>query len=106
MRTVRLSAEQWPGVVASRAVTFRDRFLGIKAGDSEGALLISARSVHSIGLHAPLQVVGLDNGMRVIETKTLRPNRVAYFGGASFILELEENATAPRQGTRLEVSDV
>jgi len=106
MRTVRLSAEQWPGVVASCADSLRDRFLGIKAGDSEDAILIRARSVHTFGLDQPLRLVGLDREMRVVDTRTLLPNRVAYFGTASFILELDENAMTPRPGTLVEVSDV
>lgn len=106
MRTVRLSAEQWPEVVASCADTFQDRLLGIKARDSEGAVLIPTRSVHSFGLSKPLRLVGLDRGMRVIDARRLRPNRVAYIRGASFILELAEGTMTPRPGTRLEVSDV
>ena len=106
MKTVRLSAEKWPGVLASRAHSFRDRFLGIKSGDSERALLIGGRSVHSFGLHKPLRLVGLDRDMRVIDTRTLPPKRVAYFASARFILELEESATTPLPGSVVEVSDV
>ena len=106
MRSVRLSAEHWPGVVASCADTFQDRLLGIRARDSKSAVLLATRSVHSFGLNTPLRLVGLDKGMRVVGTRRLRPNRIAYISGASFILELDEDTTAPRTGTRVEVSDV
>jgi hypothetical protein len=70
------------------------------------ALLIDSRSVHTFGLERPIQLVALDREMIVLESRRIAPGRIAYFGRASSILELDEHVSVPPKGGLLEVTDV
>ena len=56
----------------------RERRRGLLGRDGcEGALLIApARSVHSVGMHFPIDVAFCDRDLRVVDVVFLPPNRV------------------------------
>lgn len=80
---------------------FWERLVGMRALHPGQALLLAARSVHGIGLSAPLTVVGLDGGGTVVGVRVLRPGRVVSFRRARWMLELPAGEPAPAIGTRV-----
>jgi len=103
MERVRLSTEDWK-VSGYMARTLADRFLGVRRAPPGSVVVIPARSVHGFGLGQPLEVVGLDAGMRVVATVTLRPNRIVVFPAASLIVELPSGRPVPEPGDLVEVT--
>jgi hypothetical protein len=103
MERVRLSTSGWK-VDGYMARTFADRFLGVRRVPPGSIIVIPARSVHGFGLRQPLEVVGLDAGMRVAATATLRPNRIVVFPSARIIVELPSGRSVPERGDLIEVA--
>lgn len=60
------------------AASLRDRIRGLLGRDGlQGALLLSpASSVHTLGLRFAIDVAYCDARMRVLDTVTMRPNRI------------------------------
>lgn len=60
------------------AESWRDRTHGLLGRDGiEGALLLRpARSVHTFGMRFPIDVAFCDGDLRVLDVRTLPPNRV------------------------------
>lgn len=60
------------------AETRRDRTRGLLGRSGiDGALLMRpARSVHTFGMHFPIDVAFLDEDLRVLRVATVRPNRL------------------------------
>lgn len=103
MEQVDLSSPGWQmsGLVAR---TFLDRFLGMRRAPPGSALVIRARSVHGFGIRHEIPVIGLDADMRVVSTRTLRPNRVIVVPSARLLVELPRGRPMPRIGDRVEVT--
>jgi hypothetical protein len=103
MERVRLSTADWSveGVIAR---TFGDRLLGVWRASEGSAVVIATRSVHNFGRLRPLEVIGLDAGMRVVETRTLRPNRLVAFRSARIIIELPSGHPVPSKGDLVELT--
>jgi uncharacterized membrane protein (UPF0127 family) len=103
MEQVGLSSSGWEmsGLLAR---TFLDRLLGVRRAPPGSALVIRARSVHGFGMRQPLRVIGLDADMRVVSTRTLRPNRVMVIPSARILVELPPSQPGPRIGDRVEVT--
>lgn len=75
------------------AATRLSRLLGLALLQSEragpGLLIPRCRSVHTFGMRFALDLVFLDAGGRVVETRRgVRPRRVARCRGAAQVLEL------------------
>ncbi len=105
MRTVRLVAGEWSSL-ALQASTFLDRLLGLRvATPNAGGLLIRTRSVHTIGLGRPIEVVIIDRDLRVLETAPLPRNRVLIRRPAWFMLELPAGSDLPPLQSQLEIID-
>jgi uncharacterized membrane protein (UPF0127 family) len=69
------------------------RLLGLSLLNREragvGLLISNCRSVHTIGMRFPLDLIFLDRGGRVIELRrSLRPCRIARCPDADWVLEL------------------
>jgi hypothetical protein len=103
MERIGLSTSTWK-VSGYMARTLADRLLGVRRAPAGAVVVISARSVHGFGLRSPLEVVGLDAGMRVVATATLRPNRVVLFRSARTIVELPSGQPVPERGDLVEVT--
>ncbi|HEX6146957.1 MAG TPA: hypothetical protein VF083_09295 [Acidimicrobiia bacterium] len=86
------------------ARTFLDRLLGLRRAPPGSALVMRARSVHGFGMRQAIPVIGLDADMRVVSTRTLRPNRVIVVPPARLLVELPPGRPMPRIGDRVEVT--
>jgi hypothetical protein len=90
--------------VVEQAQGFWSRWRGLRGSPPGSSLLLRTRSVHGFGMDRPLLAVGLDSEWRVVGSTILRPNRVAVFRGARWVLELPADTPPPVPGTML-VSD-
>jgi len=94
MQQIELATGDGP-VDAYLAHTFADRFFGTTRLPSGSVLVLRARSVHSFGMRDPIEIVGLDAGMKVVAIRTLRPNRIALIASARLIMELPGGSSLP-----------
>lgn len=90
---------------AVQATTFLDRFRGLHALTADDSLLIQARSIHTLGLGRPVEVVVVDRDLVVSESTTLGPNRVFVRLPAWYMLELPVGSALPALRSRLEITD-
>lgn len=67
--------------------------------------MLRTSSVHSFGRRRPLEVVGLDAGMRVVATRTMPPNRVVVVPSSRMIVELPAGRPLPEIGDRVEITN-
>lgn len=79
------------------AATFGARLLGLlgrrRLSPGEGLLITPCRSVHSFFMRFPIDVVHLDEGLRVVACYTLAPNRAGpYVARSRHVLELPAGA--------------
>jgi hypothetical protein len=84
------------------AESFRDRTRGLLGRDGlEGALMLRpARSVHTLRMRFPIDVIYCNREMVVLRTATMRPNRVGLpVLKARAIIEAEAGS-AERWGVR------
>ena len=87
------------------ARTFSDRLLGVWRVPTGSAVVLPVTSVHSFGRRRPLDLVGVDAGMRVVATMTLSPNRVTVIPAARMIVELPAGSPLPEVGDQIEITD-
>ncbi|MGA7096074.1 MAG: hypothetical protein WB245_00745 [Acidimicrobiia bacterium] len=92
-------------VEALYASSFRQRLSGLR-GTIEGRLLIRGSSVHTFGLSEPIDVVAIDDRMRVTATVRVPPNRIAVIPGARIILEQPAGDPVPRHGDQMTFTHV
>jgi uncharacterized membrane protein (UPF0127 family) len=104
MRSVTLSGRGW-SARAVQAQTFIERLRGILGAPQGVGVVLVTQSVHSFWQRHPLEVVGLDWGMRVVTTRTLPPNRIVVLPSAAMIVELPHGSPLPDLGDRLEITD-
>lgn len=86
------------------ASTFSARWRGLRRRPGRFGLLIETRSVHTIGMPAPIWVVPIDPGGVVLCVKRLEPGRLFFRRQARWVLELPIGRVPPRTGVRLERS--
>jgi uncharacterized membrane protein (UPF0127 family) len=68
-------------------------------------LVVPARSIHTVGMRRPIDVVFVDADLRVVKVvRGLRPCRVAGARGAVAALELVAGAATVGPGDRLTVT--
>ena len=104
MQRVALSAPHW-ATTGYLARTFTDRLLGVWRAPEGSAVVLAVSSVHSFGRRRPLELVGVDAGMRVVATMTLRPNRVKVIPSARMIVELPAGGPLPELGDQIEIAN-
>jgi len=103
MQRVALSAPNW-ATTGYLAQTFNDRLFGVWRVPAGSAVVLPVTSVHSFGRRQPLDLVGVDAGMRVVATMTLEPNRVKVIPSARMIVELPAGGPLPDVGDQIEIS--
>jgi uncharacterized membrane protein (UPF0127 family) len=103
MQRVALSAPEW-ATTGYLARTFTDRLLGVWRAPAGSAVVLPVTSVHSFGRRRALDLVGIDAGMRVVATMTLRPNRVMCIPSARMIVELPAGSPLPEEGDQVEIT--
>ena len=67
-------------------------------------VVLSATSVHSFGLRRGLDLIGVDDQMRVVATMPLPPNRVRVIPSARLIVELPPGWPLPEIGEQIEIT--
>ncbi|MDP9069805.1 MAG: DUF192 domain-containing protein [Actinomycetota bacterium] len=88
---------------------FGERLRGLLGRDGvEGALVLThSRSVHTVGMRFPLDVAFCDRDLTVLDTVTMRPNRVGRPRlRARYVIEAEAGAFERwrlRPGDHLEI---
>jgi len=105
MVRVRLESGEWSSGEVALASTFRERRRGLKAAGVD-SVLIETRSVHGIGMRGPFLAVGLGPDLEVRESRVVAPNRIAFFPGCRYVLEMAEAAPPPPIGSLLEMRRV
>lgn len=98
---MRIAGAGFGPLAASYASTFSERLRGLAGAASLPALLIDTSSVHTLGMTAPIGVVGIDGHMRVVASRVVPPNRVVWLRGSRLILEVPDGTRLPDVGTRL-----
>jgi hypothetical protein len=105
MKAIRVGSHGWPGILAGVPESFRERLAGLRSHLAGNALLIETRSVHTIGMDAPIGVAVLDKEMTVIQAKIVAPNRVLFDPKARYYLEVAAGFPLPIPGSVIEVAD-
>ncbi|WP_432206869.1 DUF192 domain-containing protein [Idiomarina aquatica] len=82
--------------------TFRQRLWGLinepEPAASQGYWFPRCRSIHTFGMKAPIDVIGLDAEHRIRQVERhVTPNQVRYFSGCESILELTSFSPWPFQ---------
>lgn len=104
MERVALSTSDWEAT-GYMARGFIDRLLGVWRAPTGSSVIMRTSSVHSFGCRLPLEVFGLDAGMRVVARKTLRPNRIVVMPSARLIVELPAGRSLPAIGDLVELTN-
>lgn len=84
--------------------TFVERLWGVRMPVTAGSLLIHRTAVHTLGLSEPMELVAVDESDRIVEVRTLAPNRFAWFRGAKYVVELPGGSDVPAVGSFVEVT--
>jgi uncharacterized membrane protein (UPF0127 family) len=82
--------------------TFKQRLLGLinepEPAASQGYWFPRCRSIHTLGMKAPIDVIGLDREHRIKQVERhVCPNQMRYFSGCESILELTSFSPWPFQ---------
>ena len=88
------------------AISFGDRFYGLRKLEPGSSLLIRTSSVHAFGFRRPFRAVGLSAELTVISHSIVEPWKAVRFPGCSFVIEMPVDAPVPPLGSRLEITDV
>jgi uncharacterized membrane protein (UPF0127 family) len=104
VETIRVDSGEW-SIEASYATSFRQRLAGVRRIGNR-SLLMRGASAHTFGFRGPIDIVGIDDHMRVTATLHLPPNRIAIVPGARMILELAADTPVPRHGDLLTFTHV
>lgn len=97
-----LATEGW-STPAHLARSFLDRWRGIKRVAGPFPLLLRTRSVHGLGLDAPIIVAPIDAGLKVGKIRILQPGRFITFPRARYVLEMPLGSKPPPLGSTLEM---
>ena len=87
------------------AESFFERFRGARLPEAARGVVLRRSAVHTMGMSLAIETVAVDIQGRVIEVRTLAPNRFAWFRGARYLVELPAGTEVPEVGSRVEVAD-
>jgi hypothetical protein len=104
VKRVGLRAGEWSSSGLPFMETFAERLRGVRISVSDRGLVIPRKAVHSVGLSRPLELVAVGKGDRVVEVRTLAPNRFAWFRGAEYVIELPGGSDVPAVGSIVEMT--
>lgn len=105
VKTVRLKAGNWSVDGLAMVESFGERFSGAKLPGARNGVLIQRAAVHTFGMSDPLEAFAVGSDRRVVEVRTLAPNRFAWFRGARYVVELPAGSNVPEVGSVVEVTD-
>ncbi len=93
--TVRLVASGWVSSPLRLACTRAERRRGLAPCPGPFGILMRTRSIHGFGLQSAVEFVAFDAVGAVTHSGVLRPRRLAYCRGASWIAELPAGSPRP-----------
>lgn len=97
---ISFSCAGWESGLVLVADSFWLRLRGLIPRATHG-LLIRGPSVHAFGMRHSLEVVGLDEGMKVVEIRTLKPSSMMHMRAVRWLLELPEGSQTPEIGSTI-----
>lgn len=83
------------------ALTFRERFHGLRPHPMGRSLLLTGSAVHGFGMHVRLGVVGIDRCGVVVGVRCLAPGRFLAIRDAAAVLEVPWDSELPSVGDQL-----
>lgn len=101
-----LRAGSWSidGVVLTES--FFERFRGLNLSAAGRGVVIRRTAVHTMGSSRAIEAIAVDRHGRVVDVRTIAPNRFAWFRGAQYLVELPAGTAVPEVGSVMEVADV
>lgn len=93
--TVRLVASGWVSSPLRLACTRAERRRGLAPCPGPFGILMRTRSIHGFGLRSAVEFVAFDAIGVVTHSGILRPGRLVYCRGASWIAELPAGSPLP-----------
>jgi hypothetical protein len=106
VKNVGLRAGSWSVDGLALAESFFERFRGVKLSAAVSGVVIRRSAVHTMGVSRPIETVAVDREGRVMDVRTLAPNRFAWFRGASYLVELPAGTEVPEVGSMVVMADV
>lgn len=104
MRRVRLRSEGWTSGPVLQAESFGDRLLGLHRLSPNDSLLMATSSVHGWGMRRPFRAIGLTSDLVVVAQATVRPWRMVWFRGCSYVVEMPLEVEPPPAGAQMELT--
>ncbi len=95
--------EGWLSPPVSVALGFGRRWRGLRPLANGRGLVLSGRSVHTVGMREALWLVGLNGDGLVTHVRYVIPKRAVVLAGARFILELPPTWPPPPVGSSLAI---
>lgn len=86
--------------------SFFERLRGVNLSAAGRGIVIRRSAVHTMGMSRAIETVAVDGQGRVVEVRTLYPNRFAWFRGAQYLVELPAGTGVPEVGSLVEMADV
>ena len=104
MKYVGLRAGPWSveGLVLTES--FVERLRGVSMSTAARGVVIRRSAVHTMGMSRAIETFAVDRKGRVVEARTLAPNRFAWFRGARYLVELPAGSDLPEVGSVVEVA--
>lgn len=99
-----MRAGEWSVSGLAVMETFVERLRGVRIPVAGRGLVIQRIAVHTLGLSDALELVAVDKSDRIVEVRTLAPNRFAWFRGAKYVIELPGGSDLPAVGSLVEMS--
>ncbi|CAN5837947.1 hypothetical protein BH23ACT4_BH23ACT4_01770 [soil metagenome] len=106
MKYVGLRTGSWSAEGLVLTESFLERLRGVKMSAAARGAVIPRSTVHTMGMSRALETFALDREGRVVEVRTLAPNRFAWFRGAHYVVEIPAGADVPEVGSVVEVVHV
>lgn len=106
MKNVSLRADSWSVDDLVLAESFFERLRGVNLSAARRGIVIRRSAVHTMGMSHAIEAVAVDGEGRVVDVRTLDPNRFAWFRGANYLVELPAGSAVPSVGSLVEVTDV
>ncbi|MEX0797295.1 MAG: hypothetical protein WEB67_03300 [Acidimicrobiia bacterium] len=106
MKNVGLRAGSWSVEGLLLTESFFERFRGVNLSAARHGIVIRRSAVHTMGMSQAIETIAVDRQGRVVEVRTLAPNRFAWFRGARYLVELPAGTAVPEVGSLVEVADV
>ncbi|MGF1617986.1 MAG: hypothetical protein ACFCU2_09320 [Acidimicrobiia bacterium] len=106
MKYVGLRTGSWSAEGLVLTESFLERFRGVNLSAAARGVVIRCSAVHTMGMSGAIETVAVDRQGRVVEARTLAPNRFAWFRGARYLVELPGGTDVPEVGSVVEVTHV